>query len=73
MLTTAQAAEILGVDSSQVRRLIGEGKIKAARLGPRMWIIEEADLEAYRASPPTSTYGRPRKGVADHPTTEQDE
>lgn len=60
MLTTAQAAAILGVTDSQVRRLIGLGKLKATRLGPRMWMIKERDLEAYRKTPPPHM-GRPRK------------
>lgn len=60
MLTTSQAAAILNVTDSQVRRLIGLGKLKATRLGPRVWMIDEADLEAYRQTPP-SKMGRPRK------------
>lgn len=60
MLTTTQAAELLGVNASRVRQLIIAGKIKATRIGPRMLVIDEAEIEAYRKTPPPKT-GRPRK------------
>jgi excisionase family DNA binding protein len=60
MLTTKQAAAILHVNDSRVRQLIKEGKLKATRFGERVWMIDEADLDEYRHSPPP-TMGRPRK------------
>ncbi len=59
MLTTKQVADNLGVSDSQVRRLISAGKIKATRLGPRVWMIDEHDLATYRQRP-AGRMGRPR-------------
>jgi excisionase family DNA binding protein len=61
-LTTAEAAALLGVDASQVRRLCIRGKLNATKHG-RDWQIQRDDIfDAYAASP-TRTYGRgrPRK------------
>lgn len=59
MLTTTQAAELLGVNASRVRQLVIAGKLKATRIGPRMLVIDEAEIEAYRRTPPPQK-GRPR-------------
>lgn len=61
MLTTAQAAAILDMDLRYVRKLVQEGKIKATKITPRMWLIEERDLEQYRQEHPRSKAGRPRR------------
>lgn len=62
MLSTTEAARILGIDSSQIRRIIKQGKLKATQVGLRTLVINEADLEAYRRTP-QGKMGRPRKGV----------
>lgn len=59
MLSTTAAAAILGVNPSRVRQLIISGRLKATRLGERSWMIDEADLEAYRKTP-LPPLGRPR-------------
>lgn len=59
MLSTAQVAAILGVNPSRVRQLIRDGKLKATKLSPRVVVVDEADLEAYRKTPPP-LMGRPR-------------
>lgn len=59
-LTVIQAAEILGVTDSRVRQLIMDKRLTATQFGRKMWMIAEADLEAYRQSPPPLK-GRPRK------------
>jgi len=47
LLTTAQAAERLGVGPDRVLKLIRAGRLPATKLG-RDWLIEEADLERVR-------------------------
>lgn len=59
-LTVSQVAERLDVDPSRVKRLIKDKKLKAERLGKRMWIIKEADLVRFQATRNTKA-GRPRK------------
>ena len=61
-LTTAEAADILGVDASQVRRLCIRGKLNATK-HRRDWQIAKDDIfDAYAASPTrTQGRGRPRK------------
>jgi excisionase family DNA binding protein len=56
LLTTAQAAERLGVHGSRVRALIAAGRLKATLIGTQ-WVITEAALAAVA----TRVNGRPRK------------
>jgi excisionase family DNA binding protein len=56
LLTTQQAAEILGISDRHVRSLIAAGKLTAHRLG-RDYAIEETDL----ALVPDRRRGRPPK------------
>ena len=44
LLTTAKAAEKLGVDPSRIRQLILAGQLPATKHG-RDWIIREQDLK----------------------------
>jgi len=46
-LTTAQAAEELGVTAARVRQLILSGSLPAKKIG-RDWAIERDDLELVR-------------------------
>lgn len=60
LLSTSQAAEILGVDDSRVRQLILSGKLPSMQVG-RAHLIKESDLSLVK------TYGkagRPKKEVA---------
>lgn len=61
MLTTKQAAELLELDIRYTRRLVTSGKIKATKVTPRLYLIDPADLEAYKQAHPKSNAGRPRK------------
>jgi excisionase family DNA binding protein len=57
LLSTKQAAEVLGVDDSRVRQLILSGKLPSMQIG-RAHLIKEADLSLVK------TYGkagRPKK------------
>lgn len=58
-LTTAEAAERLGMTDSGVRRLILTGRLPARKIG-RDWIIKPADLRTVKKS----NAGRPRKTQA---------
>lgn len=55
--TVAEAAEMIGVDPSVVRRQIKAGKIEAIRRG-RDWFIPRVEAERYRDS--ERRPGRPR-------------
>jgi excisionase family DNA binding protein len=56
-LTTAQAAELLGVNASRVRQMILAGQLKARKQG-RDWLIDERSLRAVTVRTP----GRPKRG-----------
>ena len=58
LLTTTQAADILGIKQARVRQLILAGRLPAKKHG-RDWIIRERDLELVRVR----KVGRPRKAV----------
>ena len=49
-LTTAEAAEYLGMTDSGIRRMILTGRLKATRAGARVWLIRPADLEGIKRS-----------------------
>lgn len=65
-LTTAEAAEILGVDSQSVRRYCNNFEvgrtpaIKATQVG-RSWVIHPKDLEEYQKN--RKSVGRPPKSA----------
>jgi excisionase family DNA binding protein len=56
ILTTAQAAKILGINDSRVRQLILAGRLPAQKLG-RDWIIYEKNLSKVADRKP----GRPKR------------
>ena len=58
MLTTEEAAEILGVSERQVRNLIKSGTLKAKRLGG-VWMIRPQALNT--AAVVARAPGRPKK------------
>ncbi len=55
MLTTRQAADLLGVSPRRVRALIESGKLPARRVG-RDWTVKRGDLDALERK-----VGRPRR------------
>lgn len=55
LLTTAEAAARLGIDDSQVRRLIRDGRLPAERFGARAYAIREEAVAAL----PKRKRGRP--------------
>jgi len=58
-ITVQEAATILGIDSSQVRRLIRRGTIKADRFGDKAWLVDPDSVNDYAQSP--RKVGHPRK------------
>ena len=73
-LTTQQAADILGVDSSAVRRLCIDGVLTAKKFG-HMWRIRHDDTFIEYASNPRRRQGRgrPRKAVTGVTREDNDE
>jgi excisionase family DNA binding protein len=55
MLTTQQAADILGVGASTVRAWAASGRLRAVKLG-KTYILTERDVRAFQKPRP----GRPR-------------
>lgn len=60
MLTTKQAAAILGIAARTVKDYCRTGRLTATKYG-RDWLIDQRNLDAYRQSP--KSLGRPRKDV----------
>lgn len=58
MLTITKAAERAGVASSTLRHAIKTRKLRATRLGVKIWVIFSADLERWQAN---RKMGRPPK------------
>jgi excisionase family DNA binding protein len=55
-MSVTEAAAELGISPSRVRVLIAGGRLKASRIGERVYLIERADLRAVRSRP----NGRPK-------------
>lgn len=63
MLSTMEAAKLLGVSSIRVRNLIYDGALPAQKVG-RSWVLREEDVMARLARHPGP--GRPRKTSENH-------
>lgn len=59
MLSTAEAARILGVNESRVRALIKAGRITAQKVGGA-WVIQERALERVKVRKPGWPKGKKR-------------
>jgi len=55
-ISSAEAGAILGVDSSRIRVLVAQGRIKATKFG-NVWLVDPKSVAAFRRLKP----GRPRK------------
>lgn len=62
LLTTVQAAQLLGVSTERIRQLIARKELPAIRPG-REYLIERAAVEAFERRP----VGRPRGQRASRP------
>ena len=58
-VTTADAAEILGVKQDHIRKLLGKNKVTGKKLG-HDWLVFTPSLEKYLAN--KSNRGRPSSG-----------
>ncbi len=61
MLTVIEAARVLDMDPSAVRRAILQGRLPATKFG-RDWSIHVTDVTAYKQRPHRG--GRPRRAIA---------
>lgn len=50
-ITVAEAAERLSTSGRNVRRMIQAGQLRATAVTPRMYLIEEGDVEAAKLRP----------------------
>lgn len=62
-MTVTQAAEMLGLRPSVVRRYVQTGRLRAERVNPRLYLVDAASLEEFRQQPRPRGWpkGRPRK------------
>jgi excisionase family DNA binding protein len=59
LLSTREAAELLGLSPNRVRQLISSGQIPAHRVG-RAYVLLEEDVRCFAGQPP-GRRGRPRR------------
>jgi excisionase family DNA binding protein len=57
VLSTAQAAGLLGLSARQVREHAEAGRLRGTKLNPRTWVFRRADVAAFTPAP----RGRPKK------------
>lgn len=63
-VTPTQAAHLLGVTPTTVRRWIASGELDARKLGPRRWLIAVESVEALQlGTPPTPAPAPPVAGI----------
>src|SRR6266487_3988228 len=65
LLTPEEAANILGLSTFTVRRLLREGELPGRKVGKRQWRIRRADLDEYLGTSDTS-------GISQHPQQSKD-
>jgi excisionase family DNA binding protein len=58
LLSTSQAAKLLGISAKRVRVLVAAGRLKAQKIG-NSWVIPQESLRAVRVRKP----GRPRRKI----------
>lgn len=59
LVTTKEAADIIGVTDARVRQMRKEEKIKAVKIDNRTWMIPLSEAQRLAENPPKT--GRPRK------------
>lgn len=57
LITTAEAAGILGLSERQVRQHAFSGALPGRRLNPRTWVFRRGDVKAFKPRP----VGKPPK------------
>lgn len=63
-VTPTQAAHLLGVTPTTVRRWIASGELDARKLGPRRWLIAVESVEALQLGTPPTPAPAPAPPVA---------
>ena len=63
MLTVKQAANILSITPSRVRKLISDGQLKAVKVG-KAWDVPESEVARRLENNPQA--GRPKRGVKEN-------
>lgn len=58
MLTVTQAAALAQVGAAHIRKLVAAGRIKADKIGPRAWMVDERSLRAWIDDPAQHRAGR---------------
>ena len=58
LLSTSQAAELIGVNDSRIRQLIRDGQIQAVQVG-RAYLLDESIVKAFERP----QMGRPKKAM----------
>ena len=43
--TVAEAAEAIGVTTGRIRQMLRAGSIDGTKMGPRMWVISNAEIQ----------------------------
>jgi len=62
LISTADAAKLIGVTNRCVLQMIADGRLTAHRLGIRTWQIERKSAEETKQNP--AKVGRPRNSLA---------
>ena len=62
LISTSEAAAILGISASRVRQLIIEGRLEATKIG-RDQLLEPEKVKEFAARPRERT-GRPKKDMS---------
>lgn len=59
-MTITEAAKVLGLSPATLRKQIERGSFRASKLGPKLWVTTEEDVEAYRRDHLGQRRGGPR-------------
>lgn len=62
VITTEEAAEIMRYHLKTVQRLVKQGKLKAVKVGGKVWLILRSSVYEYMATFDTTSKHNPRKG-----------
>jgi len=60
LLTTAEAAKLIGVTTSRVRQLLISGQMQGVKITQNAWLVPESEAKKFASR--GKTVGRPRSG-----------
>lgn len=60
-ITITEAAERAGITTARLRVLCAQNKIKARKIAPRLWLIDEGSLTEWMKDPAKHRAGHPFK------------